>query len=350
MPEENEKITELGYKEYTLTFDRELTSATVEGMMSGKATVSGNTVTIRGLMVDAGEQTIKVTVTDTTNRTKSVTRNIVIADKLVAYTGFDTNGSGHSYMQNIGSYSSDIFYSGVQSGIVSSGINDIRFQQANWSKVNFKNDIIKDETGAYVSSITPGKKYKVSYYAYAVAEEGKEYELGIAQGNSSLHEPMSIIADGSWHYYEAEVTALQNTVPRFYRENSTGTIYIDDVLIQKVTETDDTSYCYSVILSGGRKATEITSGATYTARGYITNISENQPVSGNVYFAIYKGNRLENVVVSDDLTANKGTGIHYVECDLTMPNDIEGVTIKAFLWDKNIKPLTMFDWISYIED
>ena len=342
LPEDNTTVSELGYKEYTLTFDKNIKSATVSGITSGKASISGKTVTVNGALITSGEQTIEVTITDSDNITSTVSRTVNVADKLVAYAGFDTDGGGHSYMQNIGDHSTEIYHSGTRSGVVSSGLNDVHFQQRNWSSSVFKNDVIKASDGSYTAAIVPGKKYKMSYYAYAVPEENCVYKMGIAQSNSAIQTPVDIIADEKWHLYELEFTAIQNVMPRFYRGDTTGTIYLDDIIIQKVNETDDAVYSYNGIFANGVAASNLEAEKTYTAKGYITNVSNDEAIDGIVYFAMYKDGRLEKVAVSDTaITAEKGGEIKSTECTLTTPSDVTGLEAKAFLWTTDMTPLSM---------
>ena len=318
-------IAELGYNKYTMTFDKDIASATVSiNGSSVTPAINGKTVEFGLRLTDGGEKTIDVTVKNSDGAETTVSRKITVPQTLVAYAGFDDNSSYNisHYLTNVGggaliNTEGDYYSPNYSARIVDTDTywNDIRFNGANWSGVKFNS----------TKAVETGKWYKMSFYAKR-ADSTQTPVLGVAQENTSYGQ-VTMNSD-TMTKYEVTFKATMTSMPRFYREQKDGDIYIDDILIQEVEAPRD----YTFTANTGK----ITAVATLTAT--LTN-ERLESMDGIVIMALYKDKRF---VEAKMVTASNLAKFASVTTDaITVPADIsDGVyTAKAFLWDKTLVPI-----------
>ncbi len=330
---------ELGYNEYSMTFDKDIASAKVT--YNGKTTdavvgTDAKTITFGLAAIKDGDVTIVVT--DTKGITATVTKAITVPDTLVAYTGFDKNAWMQNFLYNNlwnGSFTDEEYRSPGKAAII--GITDpyaasVGLCEWDSSYVDYGPKSTMSGTGTSASrQIEAGKWYKVSFYAKAT-KAGEKPQFGVARrkaGGQGEGVAMFEMTD-EMTKYEVAFKAVSTGMPFFYREEINYEIILDDVLIEQI----ESPYDYTYDLS----AKSVKKGASVTAT--LSNEKLATPMNGIAAIALYKDGILKECHITN--VTNLALGSAVTTTAVTVPDDIDDgeYTVKAFLWENtNLIPM-----------
>ncbi len=325
---------ELGYNEYSMTFDKDIASAQVT--YNGKTTdavvgTDAKTITFGLALIKDGNVTIVVT--DTKGITATVTKAITVPDTLVAYTGFDKGSWMQDYLwSNIwnGPFVTEGYRSpGSAAKLVTTDPYGYSVGLCEWetSRVDYGPKTTAKGTGTDMTRhIESGKWYKVSFYAKA-AVAGEKPTLGVARRKTDGQGEgvdMFEMTD-ELTKYESTFKAISDKLPFFYREEMNYEIILDDVLIEQI----ESPYDYTYDLS----AKSVKKGASVTAT--LSNEKLATPMNGIAAIALYKDGILKECHITN--VTNLALGSAVTTTAVTVPDDIDDgeYTVKAFLWDKD---------------
>lgn len=330
---------ELGYNEYSMTFDKDIASAQVT--YNGKTTdavvgTDAKTITFGLALIKDGNVTIAVT--DTKGITATVTKAITVPDTLVAYTGFDKGSWMQDYLwSNIwnGPFVTEGYRSpGSAAKLVTTDPYGYSVGLCEWetSRVDYGPKTTATGTGTDMTRhIESGKWYKVSFYAKA-AVAGEKPTLGVARRKTDGQGEgvdMFEMTD-ELTKYESTFKAISDKLPFFYREEMNYEIILDDVLIEQI----ESPYDYTYDLS----AKSVKKGASVTAT--LSNEKLATPMNGIAAIALYKDGILKECRITN--VTNLALGSAVTTTAVTVPDDIDDgeYTVKAFLWENtNLIPM-----------
>ena len=330
---------ELGYNEYSMTFDKDIASAQVT--YNGKTTdavvgTDAKTITFGLAVIKDGN--VSIVVTDTKGITATVTKAITVPDTLVAYTGFDKNAWMQNFLYNNlwnGSFTDEEYRSPGKAAII--GITDpyaasVGLCEWDSSSVDYGPKSTMSGTGTSASrQIEAGKWYKVSFYAKA-AVAGEKPQFGVARrkaGGQGEGVAMFEMTD-EMTKYEVAFKAVSTAMPFFYREELNYEIILDDVLIEQI----ESPYDYTYDLS----AKSVKKGASVTAT--LSNEKLATPMNGIAAIALYKDGILKECHITN--VTNLALGSTVTTTAVTVPDNIDDgeYTVKAFLWENtNLIPM-----------
>ncbi len=325
---------ELGYNEYSMTFDKDIASAqvTYNGKTADAAVsaTDAKTITFGLAAIQNGDVTISVT--DTKGASSVVTKTITVPDTLVAYTGFD---KGVQWMQdylwnnvwNTPFVSEGYRSPGYAAKLVTTDPDGYSVGLCEWetSRVDYGPKTTATGTGTDMTRhIESGKWYKVSFYAKA-AVAGEKPTLGVARRKTDGQGEgvdMFEMTD-ELTKYESTFKAISDKLPFFYREEMNYEIILDDVLIEQI----ESPYDYTYNLS----AKSVTKGASVTAT--LSNEKLDEPMNGMAAIALYKDGVLKECHITN--VTNLASGSTVTTTAVTLPDDIDDgeYTVKAFLWE-----------------
>jgi|GEM_PF-5324508 len=325
---------ELGYNEYSMTFDKDIASAqvTYNGKTADAAVsaTDAKTITFGLAAIQNGDVTISVT--DTKGASSVVTKTITVPDTLVAYTGFD---KGVQWMQdylwnnvwNTPFVSEGYRSPGYAATLVTTDRYGFSVGLCEWetSKVDYGPKTTATGEGTNMTrQIEEGKWYKVSFYAKA-ANAGEKPQLGVARRRADGQGEgidMFELTD-EMTKYTSVFKAVSGKLPMFYREVMEYEIILDDVLIEQI----ESPYDYTYNLS----AKSVTKGASVTAT--LSNEKLDEPMNGMAAIALYKDGVLKECHITN--VTNLASGSTVTTTAVTLPDDIDDgeYTVKAFLWE-----------------
>ncbi len=330
---------ELGYNEYSMTFDKDIASAQVT--YNGKTTdavVGTDAKTINFGLAAIKDGNVTIVVTDTKGITATITKAITVPDTLVAYTGFDKGDWMQAYLWNNlwnGPFVTEGYRSpGSAAKLVTTDTYGYSVGLCEWetSRVDYGPKTTATGTGTSTTrQIESGKWYKVSFYAKA-AVAGEKPTLGIARrkaDNQGEGIAMFEMTDDMTKY-EATFKAVSDKMPFLYREEMNYEIILDDVLIEQI----ESPYDYTYDLS----AKSVKKGASVTAT--LSNEKLATPMNGIAAIALYKDGILKECHITN--VTNLALGSTVTTTAVTVPDDIDDgeYTVKAFLWENtNLIPM-----------
>jgi hypothetical protein len=240
------KTDSVGRKNYTVTFDKDIASATVKvGTSTVTNTISEDkkTVSFEVLFEGADAKTVTVDVTDTDGATVQVARTFTIRDTWVAFADFDrysTDGSfagaaKWGFLNNFSDNNAELVeFSTTQAHTGQYSLHTkteatgtIKFAKC-WDYWNGSNNAIQ-----------VGHTYKYSYWVYAdegatvttpnvlVKKSNGGYDPWLINNSDYSSLPMQ-----QWNYFEGIFTSESEELPFFW--DIPANLYIDDILLEEI--------------------------------------------------------------------------------------------------------------------
>ena len=294
------KTTSVGRNRYTMTFDKDIASATVKvGTSTVTNTISNDkkTVSFEVLFEKAEEKTVVVDVTDTDGATAQVTRTFTIRDTWVAFADFDRNSTEYEDFANAGEWG---FFSSCAGGTHSQA-------QAHSGKWSYYSGTSGAKGNAEIGgswswwklskTLEIGKAYKYSYWVYA-DEAATAFTPNTLVSNGKVNDYDHIIENrnysglskGTWNYFEVVFMAKTTDLPFFY--DIPANLYIDDILLEEIPQVNAVG-------------TTLPDEGTNAALGYneYTMTFDKDIASAKV---TYNGNTTEAIVNKDGKTISFG--------------------------------------------